>query len=643
MCPCEPHAPRPPTQLDLVSKYIGSGGENQTVRLNKLGGDQWQKAKAKAKAAAKDLAAGLIQLYAERKRRPGFAFAADSPWQKEFEESFEYAETDDQLRAIAEIKHDMESPAPMERLLCGDVGYGKTEVALRAAMKCILDGKQCAILVPTTVLARQHYQTAMRRFFGFPVEIALLSRYSTPGQKKDILKKTLAGSVDLLIGTHSLLQKSVVFKDLGLLIVDEEQRFGVSHKEKLKEMSKGVDVLTLSATPIPRTLNMALSGLRSMSTIEEPPRDRQPVQTFVMEQDEKAVCDAIRRELLRGGQVYYLHNRVENIEHVALRLQKLLGGGVSVGVAHGKMDEEQLSRVMDDMVEGKIQVLVCTTIIETGIDIPNVNTLIVEDADKLGLAQLHQLRGRVGRSARRASAYLLYRPEKALTEIAEKRLTAIREFAEFNAGFQIAMRDLEIRGAGNLLGAEQSGHMMDVGYDMYLKLLEEAVLEEKGEKPPVRTECAADLSVTANIPEKYVPSAEQRMDLYRRIALIRTEADADDLTDELIDRFGDPPSAVNALIHVALLRGEAGRAGISDISQKGNMLYFKVENFDMETLSALYAQKEFKNRVKLEAGREPRLGLKLRPGARPIPEARALVEAWNKLQKPAAEPAAEKE
>jgi len=388
---------------------------------------------------------------------------------------------------------------------------------------------------------------------------------------------------------------------------------------------------------------MALSGLRSMSTIEEPPRDRQPVQTFVMEQDEKAVCDAIRRELLRGGQVYYLHNRVENIEHVALRLQKQLGGGVSVGVAHGKMDEEQLSRVMDDMVEGKIQVLVCTTIIETGIDIPNVNTLIVEDADKLGLAQLHQLRGRVGRSARRASAYLLYRPEKALTEIAEKRLTAIREFAEFNAGFQIAMRDLEIRGAGNLLGAEQSGHMMDVGYDMYLKLLEEAVLEEKGEKPPVRTECAADLSVTANIPEKYVPSAEQRMDLYRRIALIRTEADADDLTDELIDRFGDPPGAVNALIHVALLRGEAGRAGISDISQKGNMLYFKVENFDMETLSALYAQKEFKNRVKLEAGREPRLGLKLRPGARPIPEARALVEAWNKLQKPAAEPAAEKE
>ena len=632
----------PATQLDLVSKYIG-GGEDRPVKLSRMGGAEWKRTTERAKAAARELAAELTRLYARRARTPGYAFSPDSPWQTEFEESFGYAETDDQLRCIREIKDDMEKSVPMDRLLCGDVGYGKTEVALRAAMKCILDGKQCAILVPTTVLARQHYQTAARRFFGYPVEIALLSRYSTPAQRRDILKKTLAGSVDLLIGTHSLLQKSVAFKDLGLLIVDEEQRFGVTHKEKLKEISQGVDVLTLSATPIPRTLNMALSGLRSMSTIEEPPRDRQPVQTFVMEQDAAAVCDAIRRELLRGGQVYYLHNRVENIEQTALRLQKQLGGGVSVGVAHGKMDEEQLSRVMDDMVEGKIQVLVCTTIIETGIDIPNVNTLLVEDADRLGLAQLHQLRGRVGRSARRASAYLMYRPDKVLTEIAEKRLTAIREFAEFNAGFQIAMRDLEIRGAGNLLGAEQSGHMMDVGYDMYLKLLEEAVLEEKGEKPPVRTECAADLSVTANIPEKYVPNAEQRMDLYRRIALIRTEADADDITDELIDRFGDPPSAVNALVHVALLRGEAGRAGISDISQKGNMLYFKVENFDMETLSALYARKEFKNRVRLEAGREPRLGLKLRPGARPIPEARALIAAWHDLQKPAADDAAEKE
>ena len=527
----------------------------------------------------------------------------------------------------------MERSRPMDRLLCGDVGYGKTEVALRAAMKCILDGKQCAILVPTTVLARQHYQTAMRRFFGYPVEIALLSRYSTPGQKKDILKKTLAGSVDLLIGTHSLLQKSVVFKDLGLLIVDEEQRFGVTHKEKLKEMSKGVDVLTLSATPIPRTLNMALSGLRSMSTIEEPPRDRQPVQTFVMEQDEKAVCDAIRRELLRGGQVYYLHNRVENIEHVALRLQKQLGGGVSVGVAHGKMDEEQLSRVMEDMVEGRVQVLVCTTIIETGIDIPNVNTLIIEDADKLGLAQLHQIRGRVGRSTRRASAYLTFKRDKVLTEIAEKRLEAIREFAEFNSGFRIAMRDLEIRGAGNLLGAEQSGHLIDVGYDMYLKLLEEAVLEEKGEKPVNRASSTADLAVTANIPESYVASSEQRMDLYRRIALIRTEADADDVLDELIDRFGEPPDSVTALVRVALLRGEAGRAGITDISQKAGALRFTLSAFDMRRVSELYARPEFKGRLRVEAGSVPRISLKLPPKSRVLDEASRFAAAWAETDK----------
>ena len=616
----------PATQLDLVSKYIG-GGEEHTVRLSRMGGGEWQRTKSRAKAAARELAGELTRLYAERARTPGFAFSPDSPWQTEFEEAFGYAETDDQLRCIDEIKKDMEAPVPMDRLLCGDVGYGKTEVALRAAMKCILDGKQCAILVPTTVLARQHYQTAMRRFFGYPVEIALLSRYNSPAQRREILQKLRAGSVDLLIGTHALLQKSVEFKDLGLLVVDEEQRFGVSHKEKLKEMSRGVDVLTLSATPIPRTLNMALSGLRSMSTIEEPPRDRQPVQTYVIEFSWEAVCDAIRRELMRGGQVYYLHNRVENIERTALRLQKLLEGA-AVGVAHGQMDEEQVSRVMDDMVEGKIQVLVCTTIIETGIDIPNVNTLIIEDADKLGLAQLHQLRGRVGRSARRASAWLTYRPDKVLTEVAEKRLTAIREFAEFNAGFQIALRDLEIRGAGNLLGAEQSGHMMDVGYDMYLKLLEEAVLEEKGETPAVRTECSADLSVTAGIPEKYVSSPEQRMDLYRRIALIRTEDDADDLTDELIDRLGDPPAGVNALIHVALLRGEAGKAGISDISQKGGMLYFVVEDFSMERLSALYERPEYRGRVKLEAGRSPRLGLKLRGGEKPIGAARSLVKAW---------------
>ena len=614
----------PATQLDLVSKYIG-GGEDRPVKLSRMGGAEWKKTTSRAKAAAKELAAELTKLYAARARTPGYAFAPDSPWMTEFEEAFGYAETDDQLRCIQEIKDDMEKPVPMDRLLCGDVGYGKTEVALRAAMKCILDGKQCAILVPTTVLARQHYQTAMRRFFGYSVEIALLSRYSTPGQKKDILKKTLAGSVDLLIGTHSLLQKSVVFKDLGLLIVDEEQRFGVSHKEKLKEMSKGVDVLTLSATPIPRTLNMALSGLRSMSTIEEPPRDRQPVQTFVMEQDEKAVCDAIRRELLRGGQVYYLHNRVENIEHVALRLQKQLGGGVSVGVAHGKMDEEQLSRVMDDMVEGKIQVLVCTTIIETGIDIPNVNTLIVEDADKLGLAQLHQLRGRVGRSARRASAYLLYRPEKALTEIAEKRLTAIREFAEFNAGFQIAMRDLEIRGAGNMLGAQQHGHMEAVGYDMYLRLLSEAVGEQKGEKVQREPECLIDLQVPAHIPESYIAANAQRLDVYRRIADIRNHEDYLDVYDELIDRFGEPPEAVQGLIDVALLRNMAASVGIYEIKQQQDSLLLYQRKLDLELGSKMSAA--LKGRVMINAGGKPYLAVRIKKGLTPLDTLREALEA----------------
>ncbi len=489
----------PATQLDLVSKYIGSGGENQTVRLNKLGGDQWQKAKAKAKAAAKG--SGCRAHSALRRAEsadPGFAFAADSPWQKEFEESFEYAETDDQLRAIAEIKHDMESPAPMERLLCGDVGFGKTEVALRAVMKCILDGKQAAILVPTTVLAQQHYLTALKRFGSFPVTIDVLSRFRTATQMKKTLQELESGKIDLIIGTHKLLQKNVHFKDLGLLIVDEEQRFGVSHKERLKEISRGVDVLTLSATPIPRTLNMALSGLRDMSTIEQPPHDRYPVQTFVLEHSDRILDEAIRRELARGGQVYYLHNRVESIDECAAKLKERLGD-VSVAVAHGKMNQEQLSDVMQAMSDGQIQILVCTTIIETGIDIPNVNTLIIEDADKLGLAQLHQLRGRVGRSSRHAYAYLTFRRGKVLSEIAEKRLEAIREYAEFGSGFKIAMRDLEIRGAGDLLGSEQSGHMLSVGYDMYLKLLEDAVLEERGEEALKEPECTADLDVTANI------------------------------------------------------------------------------------------------------------------------------------------------
>ena len=606
----------PATQLDMVSKYIGAG-EDAPVKLNRLGGDSWEKSKRKAKAAAKDLAEGLIKLYAERKRLPGYAFSPDSPWQQEFEDSFPYAETDDQLRCIDEIKADMEASTPMDRLLCGDVGFGKTEVALRAAMKCILDGKQCAILVPTTVLAQQHYVTALGRFASFPVNIDVLSRFRTAAQQKRTLHAMETGTVDLVVGTHKLLQKGVTFKNLGLLIVDEEQRFGVTHKERLKEISQGVDVLTLSATPIPRTLNMALSGLRDMSTIEEPPGDRYPVQTYVIEHDYDVLADAIRREVARGGQVYYLHNRVDSIHLTASRLRQRLPD-VSIGVGHGKMHEDELSDVMQQMADGEIQVLVCTTIIETGIDIPNVNTLIIEDADRLGLAQLHQLRGRVGRSNRHAYAYLTFRKGKVLSETAEKRMSAIREFAEFGSGFKIAMRDLEIRGAGNLLGAEQSGHMVSVGYDMYLRLLEEAIIEQKGETPPEDISCSADINISANIPEDYVSSGEGRMELYRRIAAIRTEPDADDVMDEIIDRYGEPPKPVIALLSVALLRSRATTVGIREITQKGSELYFSFRDLGPSAVSGIFGDPFLKQRVLFSPKDPSRITLKLRGEEDPL-------------------------
>ena len=621
----------PATQLDLVSKYIGSGEDAQETRkLSRLGGTDWEKAKTRAKKAVKDLAKGLIQLYAERQRQPGFAFSPDSPWMKEFEDEFEYAETDDQLRCIAEIKQDMEQARPMDRLLCGDVGYGKTEVAFRAIMKCVLDGKQAAILVPTTVLARQHYLTAKQRFAKHPVEIDVVSRFRTQTQMKDTLRRLEQGGIDLLIGTHRLFQKDVKFKDLGLLVIDEEQRFGVQHKEKLKELSKQVDVLTLSATPIPRTLNMALSGIRDMSTLEEPPMDRQPVQTYVLEHDWGVLSDAMRRELERGGQVYYLHNRVETITRTAARIKEMLGEDVAVAVAHGKMSQEELNDVMTRMSDGEVDVLVCTTIIETGIDIANANTLIIEDADHMGLAQLHQIRGRVGRSTRRAYAYLTYRRGKVLTEVASKRLGAIREFAEFGSGFKIAMRDLEIRGAGNVLGPEQSGFLLSVGYDMYLKLLEEAGLEERGEKPERPTEGAAALSVAASIPDRYVPSPEQRMDLYRRIAAIRSEADADDVMDELIDRYGDPPRTVNNLISVALLRADAARNGISQIDQKGANLNFYLDQFDLQRVSALCGLEKYRSRLLFSAGERPYLALRLKKGEDALKFGRKLVEDYAK-------------
>jgi transcription-repair coupling factor (superfamily II helicase) len=619
----------PATQLDLVSKYIGGGGEDTNVRLNKIGTDTWHKTKAKARSAAKDMAAELIQLYAARRRQEGFAFGADSPWQREFEDNFPYPETDDQLRCIAEIKRDMEAPIPMDRLLCGDVGFGKTEVALRGVMKAVMDGKQVAILVPTTVLAQQHYQTAVARFRGFPVNIDVLSRFRTPTQQNRTLQNLRAGQVDLIIGTHKLLQKNIEFKDLGLLIVDEEQRFGVSHKERLKELSKGVDVLTLSATPIPRTLNMALSGIRDMSTIEEPPADRYPVQTYVMEHNNAVLDDAIRRELDRGGQVYYLHNRVETIDRCAAALKNRIPG-INVAVAHGKMSEDALSDVMRSMADGEIQVLVCTTIIETGLDISNVNTLIIENADRFGLSQLHQLRGRVGRSTRHAYAYFTYRPDKSLTEIAEKRLAAIRDFAEFGSGFKIAMRDLEIRGAGNLLGAEQSGHMMSVGYDMYLKLLDEAVLEERGEKAK-EPDCTADLNVTANVDKNYVSRGEERMDLYRRMAAIRSQEDADDLLDEIVDRYGEPPKGVLNLVEIALLRANARSAGICDIRQKGAEVQFTMTNLNFEAITLMCSEADYKNRIQFVAtAKEPTLRLKLVSGVDSLRQSKVFIERYKK-------------
>ena len=618
----------PATSLDLVSKYIGGGEEAEKARLNKLSGDQWAKTTRRAKAAAKDLAEGLIRLYAQRQRLGGHAFSPDSPWQQEFEDAFDYTETEDQLAAVRDIKRDMEKPVPMDRLLCGDVGYGKTEVALRAAMKCILDGKQAAILVPTTVLAQQHYATAAARFRAFPVTVEVLSRFRTAKQEKEILQRVKEGRVDLLIGTHKLLSKDLEFRDLGLLIIDEEQRFGVTHKEKLRERTKQVDTLTLSATPIPRTLNMALSGIRDMSTIEQPPQDRQPVQTYVLEHDWGIVAEALRRELDRGGQAYYLHNRVETIDTTARRLRELLGDGAVVETAHGKMSEGELSRVMGRMAEGDIDVLVCTTIIETGIDIPNVNTLIIEDADNMGLSQLHQIRGRIGRSARRAYAYLTYRTGKVLTEVAAKRLTAIREYVEFGSGFKIAMRDLEIRGAGNLLGPEQSGYMMSVGYDMYLKLLNDAVLEQQGKAVPARVECSADLTVAAYIPESYVPAPEQRIDLYRRIAALRTAEDESELTDELLDRYGDVPGPVTALLQVALLRAAAMAAGVTDITQKGRQLVFSFDtHMDAAALLAVCTMAGYRSRAQLSAGAVPKLTLYMQPKEEALAAAGGLVEA----------------
>lgn len=600
----------PVTQLDLVSKYIG-GAEDGNIRLNKLGGQEWQRTRRKVRAAVKDMAKQLTELYAKRMSIKGHAFSPDTDLQNDFERRFEYDETEDQLRSINEIKDDMEREAPMDRLLCGDVGFGKTEVALRAAFKCISEGKQCAILVPTTILAWQHYNTILKRFGDMPVEVRMLSRFVSAKEQAKTVLGLKRGNIDLVVGTHRLISKDVVFKDLGLVIIDEEQRFGVAQKEKLKEAYPTVDVLTLSATPIPRTLNMAMSGLRDLSSIDEAPSDRHPVQTYVMEQNNGLLLEAIRKELRRGGQVYYLHNRVDTINRVALRLAEQLPD-CRVATAHGKMSEEELSDVWKRLIEHEIDLLVCTTIIETGVDVPNANTLIIEDADRFGLSQLHQLRGRVGRSPRRAYAYFCFRQGRGLSEIATKRLEAIREYTEFGSGFKIAMRDLEIRGAGSVLGGEQHGNMEAVGYDMYLKLLGEAMNEEKGISVEPEAECVVDLSISAHIPEKYIESLPQRLGIYRRIAEIKNTEDAEDVIDELCDRFGEPPKAVLGLIDIALFRSRAAKCGIYEITQTGNSLILRITEIKEEQVAKLCDS--LKGRVFLNVSDKPFYTVRFKDG-----------------------------
>jgi len=599
----------PTTSMNLIQKYIGS--EGREPRLNKLGGTEWTKVKARVKESLRALAIDLIRLQAERRNTKGFAFSPDTVWQKQFEETFGYEETPDQLKCVAEIKADMESDTIMDRLLCGDVGYGKTEVAIRAAFKAVMDSKQVAFLVPTTVLAAQHYETFKKRFSGFPVRVEMLSRFRTAAEQKAIIRDLKSGRIDIIVGTHMLLAESVKFKDLGLLVIDEEQRFGVEHKETIKARYPKVDLLTLSATPIPRTLNMALTGIRDISTLEDPPEHRYPVQTYVVEHRDDIVQNAINRELARGGQVFYLFNRVRGIHSKVAQLQALVPEA-RIGYAHGQMSERELERVIQSFLDKEFDVLVCTTIIESGIDMPNVNTIIVEDSDRLGLAQLYQLRGRVGRSNRLAYAYLTYKKDKVLNETAEKRLKAIKEFTEFGSGFKIAMRDLQIRGAGNILGAEQHGHMDSVGYDMYLKLLDETVSELKGEKVSRETtDTAVELLTSAYIDASYIRDEEQRIDMYKSIAAIETEDDILDIKDELIDRYGDIPTETNQLIEIAYIKNLASQLGFSSIKQKDDAVllnFAEHSQLPLEKIGELMSR--WKGRLLFSAGKQPYLSLR---------------------------------
>ena len=594
----------PATSLEVLQKYAGS--DAKVPKLNRLNSPEWNKTKTRVKGAVKEIAGELVELYAKRQAKKGHCFEKDTVWQKEFEELFPYEETEDQLKAIEVTKADMESSRIMDRLICGDVGYGKTEIAIRAAFKAVMDGCQVAFLVPTTILAAQHYNTFSQRMRDYGINVELLCRLRTPSEQKKTIEGLKKGSVDIVIGTHRLLSKSVSYKNLGLLMIDEEQRFGVTHKEKLKQMKNDIDVLTLTATPIPRTLHMSLVGIRDMSVLEEPPVDRMPIQTFVMEKSEPIVREAILREVGRGGQVYYVYNRVGNMDIVANEIAKLVPEAV-VAFAHGQMNERELERTMFRFVEGEIDVLVATTIVETGLDIPNVNTIIIEDADRLGLSQLYQLRGRVGRSNRTAYAFLLYKRDKLLKEVAEKRLAAIKEFTELGSGFRISMRDLEIRGAGNLLGASQHGHMEAVGYDLYCKMLNEAVKKCKGEEVPEEEyETSVEIKVDAFIPVSYIKNEFQKLDIYKRIAELETEDEKTDMIDELVDRFGEPPKSVMNLLNIAILKAKAHEAFIMEVASKKEQLQFAMypqAKIDVEGIPKLIAS----------------MGRKLRfvPGAKP--------------------------
>ena len=615
----------PIDQMNLIQKYIGS--DTVKPKINRLSSPEWIKTKNRAKKAVEDMAVDLLQLYAKRESLKGHAFSPDTPWQSEFEDLFPYEETEGQIKSTMEIKKDMEKSKPMDRLLCGDVGYGKTEVALRAAFKAVMDGKQVAFLVPTTILAQQHYNTIVERFKNFPIEIGMLSRFRTPKQQKNTLDGLRIGTVDIVIGTHRLLSKDVVFKDLGLLLVDEEQRFGVKHKERLKQLKENVDVLTLTATPIPRTLHMSLIGIRDMSVIEEPPEERYPVQTYVVEFNDQMIREAILKEIERGGQVYFVYNRVGTIDKMAAKLKKLVPEA-NIAIAHGQMSERELENVMLDFIEGESNVLVCTTIIETGLDIQNVNTIIIYNADKMGLSQLYQLRGRVGRTNRLAYAYFTYEKDKVLTEVAEKRLRAIKDFTEFGSGFKVAMRDLEIRGAGNLLGVAQHGHIEAIGYDLYVKFLNETIKKLKGEDFKEKVETAIDLNVDGYIPTAYIEDGQQKIEIYKKIAAIDSLEDYEELVDELIDRYGDIPKEVENLMDISYIKNNGSKAYIHNIYQSINALVLEFSSIDKISPDLIhYLSENYGRKISFDLSNSPKF--KYKYGKNILLELKELVEKIN--------------